>query len=350
MEAGGAQGAAIRNANRMREKGIDSSVIFLYLKRSVYSGNSGVQCLLDRPPSGVIDFFIILIRLFHCLRQERPDSVISYTHYANIITGVVARLATVPRIVVSHRNPVHTYPKVCKMTDKAIGFLGAYDVAVCVSDTVLSSFDGYPKRYKRRMRMIRNGIDLASYAGTARAGEELASRKAHGSAFRFVTTGRLHHQKNQRVLFDAMQNVEGAELIIAGDGELRSEYERYIAEKGLKGKIRLIGEIPPHQVRDLLHSCDAFLCPSKYEAFGFSVVEAMAVGKPVICSDIPAMQEVVGEAGILLPFDQPADWAKYMVRLSQDAELRRELSKKATLKAQDYSIDDMVDGYIDAAR
>lgn len=349
MEAGGAQGAAIRNAQAMRRQGVDASVCFLYRKRGVYDNCSGVVSLLSRSPSGVLDYIKIFLRLFSYLRREKPNAIIAYTHYANVIAGAIGRMALVPRIVVSHRNPVYSYPSLCRRVDKILGVLGFYHIGICVSNTVLHSFDQYPARYKKRLVMIRNGVDVKAYAEPDPMPFEIEQSNRHKGKFKFITSGRLHPQKNQKVIFDAIAGVDDAILVVAGDGELRHEYECYIKLKGLEDRVKLIGEIPPSRINAFLHWGDAFLFPSRYEAFGFSVVEAMAAGKPVLCSDIPAMREVVGDAGVLLPPDQPAEWTAAMKILSMDTERSAALSDISRKRSQDFSIDKMVQGYIDAA-
>jgi glycosyltransferase involved in cell wall biosynthesis len=350
MEAGGAQGAAIRNAEFMRERGIDSSVIFLYRKRGVYDNYDHVHVLLERPPKSGFDYIAILFMLFNLLRREKPKSIISYTHYANVMAGLVGRCALVPKVVASHRNPSYTYPKLCRIADKIIGSLGFYSVSICVSNTIVESFRSYPMLYRKRLRLIRNGVDLSCYNSSSASDEE-GKGSDGGGCFKFITVGRLHHQKNHKVLFDAMRNIQhnSVELIVVGDGELRKEYEEHIANQQLSHKVKLIGEVPPVKVKEYIQSSDVFLFPSHYEAFGFAVVEAMAAGLPVVCSDISAMREIVGDAGILLPKDDPGAWSKVMVQLIGDHTMRDDMSSRSQERARRYSLEAMAEGYIDAA-
>src|SRR5690606_7000436 len=102
------------NSRAMRAAGLDSTVVFLYVKRPVYADEPNVLALLERKPRGIADACKILFRLFRYLRRNRDASIISYTHYANVISGVVGRLVGVRRIVSSHRNPVNTYPRWCR--------------------------------------------------------------------------------------------------------------------------------------------------------------------------------------------------------------------------------------------
>jgi len=166
--------------------------------------------------------------------------------------------------------------------------------------------------------------------------------------FKFVSTGRLHHQKNQETIILAMRDIQNSELHIAGDGELKEHFNQLITKEGLSDKVFLIGEIKPNEVASFLLSGDCFLFPSKYEAFGFSVVEAMSAGLPIICSDIPAMQEIVSDSGIRIDtFDVDA-WAESIKKITSRPELKSDLSIRSLERSKLYSLDTMAEGYIKA--
>ena len=79
----------------------------------------------------------------------------------------------------------------------------------------------------------------------------------------------------------------------------------------------------PDAHRDgLLAAADALVFPSEYEGFGAPVVEAMALGTPVICSDQPALAEVVGDAGLVLPLEIDA-WAPALEMVAARADAMR---------------------------
>ncbi len=83
---------------------------------------------------------------------------------------------------------------------------------------------------------------------------------------------------------------------------------RAITDLGLEGRVVRPGRVPSADRDGLIALADALVFPSEYEGFGAPVVEAMALGTPVICSDQPALAEVVGDAGVVLPRDADA-WA-----------------------------------------
>jgi len=87
----------------------------------------------------------------------------------------------------------------------------------------------------------------------------------------------------------------------------------------------------------LYRSATALLLPSRYEGFGFTPLEAMTRGCPVLASDIPPLREVSGEGAMLLPLDDEDAWADGIRRIVADASLRDDLRRRGADTAAHYS-------------
>ena len=98
----------------------------------------------------------------------------------------------------------------------------------------------------------------------------------------------------------------------------------------------LTGYVVDESLIPLYAGADALLYPSRYEGFGFPMLEAMAVGTPVIASDTSSLPEIAGSA-VVLPPDDPEAWADAMYRLIFEPELRKELIKKGKERAREFS-------------
>jgi glycosyltransferase involved in cell wall biosynthesis len=124
---------------------------------------------------------------------------------------------------------------------------------------------------------------------------------------RLVCVGRLSEQKGQFLLVEAARILRDAgtnfELVLVGDGELRSEIERLIAAAKLQNCVRIIGWQTSQQVRDWLQKSRAFVLPSFAEGLPVSIMEAFAAGRPVVSTYIAGTPELVrpGENGWLVP-------------------------------------------------
>lgn len=124
---------------------------------------------------------------------------------------------------------------------------------------------------------------------------------------RLVCVGRICEQKGQLLLLEAAtllakQGID-FELILAGDGELRSEAEQFIALHQLTSKVRITGWITGAQVRDELLAARALVLPSFAEGLPVVIMEAMALQRPVISTFVAGIPELVtaGEHGWLVP-------------------------------------------------
>jgi phosphatidylinositol alpha-1,6-mannosyltransferase len=115
-----------------------------------------------------------------------------------------------------------------------------------------------------------------------------------------------------------------ARLVIAGGGPLRPDLERHARRLGLEGRVVFTGYVP--EVEKAAHFClaDVFLFPSAMEGFGFSVVEAMSAGVPVVASDRGSIPELVaeGQSGFVCDPSAPDRFVERLLLLLGDAALR----------------------------
>lgn len=119
--------------------------------------------------------------------------------------------------------------------------------------------------------------------------------------------GRLCEQKGQLLLLKSFKKVldSGAniKLILAGDGDLRNEVDTYIRNHNLKNSVEITGWISSAQVKQLLIDADAMILPSFAEGLPVAIMEAMAIGTPVLTTYIAGIPELISneENGILFP-------------------------------------------------
>ncbi len=120
-------------------------------------------------------------------------------------------------------------------------------------------------------------------------------------------------------------------LAIAGDGPDRGALERRARELGLDGRVSFLGTVSREQVLRLFRAADASVLPSAWENFPHTVVEALAVGCPVIATAVGGVPEVVrdGENGLLVPPGDAAALAEAIARFFSDGELRGRLYESA---------------------
>lgn len=123
-------------------------------------------------------------------------------------------------------------------------------------------------------------------------------------------------------------------LRLAGDGPLRGPLREWVERRGLAGRVRFLGTLPPSQVQAELSNSDLFLFPTHYESFGLAALEAQAAGVPVVCSDLPVMQEATGGAALLLPRRDVTAWVESVGPLLDDVRARQRLSQAGRRNAE----------------
>jgi glycosyltransferase involved in cell wall biosynthesis len=151
--------------------------------------------------------------------------------------------------------------------------------------------------------------------------------------------GRLTAQKSLEVALEAVAANEHVTLLLAGEGPEREGLERRSRELGLDGRVRFLGPQTRRTVLELFRAADASIMSSSWENFPHTVVEALAVGTPVLATATGGVAEVVshGENGLLVaPGDAPALGAA-IARFLADAELRARLRAAAAPSVEEYA-------------
>ena len=170
--------------------------------------------------------------------------------------------------------------------------------------------------------------------------EEL--RAVHGVAGpTLVFAGRLAPQKRMDVALDAIAATEGVTLLIAGDGPIEDALRRRAGELGLDGRVRFLGAQPRRKVFELLRAADAAVLPSSWENFPHMLVEALAVGTPVVATAVGGVTEIVrdGENGLLVPPGDADALGDAVRKLLGDATLRDQLSSRAAASVERFNPD-----------
>ncbi len=189
-----------------------------------------------------------------------------------------------------------------------------------------------PNGVDDRMRPVENGELLRSF----RAQHELPER--------FVLfVGTLEPRKNLVTLLQAYAKLRGrgridhALVLVGGKGWYYSEIYATAERLRLREHVLFAGFVPQEELPLWYNAADVFVYPSLYEGFGLPPLEAMACGTPVISSNVSAMPEVVGDAGLLVdPHDADAI-AEALFRVLQDAQLHSFLRSAGIERASAYT-------------
>ena len=144
--------------------------------------------------------------------------------------------------------------------------------------------------------------------------------------------GRLSKEKGVLNLIEAFSSIEDGKLFIAGDGPEKERIQDIIKERHLKDRIILLGYINQEEVKEYLRKARFVVVPSIwYENCPYSVMEALAIGKPVIGANIAGIPELVTDKvnGLLYKYDSISDLEAKMKILYENPELAKQYGKNA---------------------
>jgi alpha-1,3-rhamnosyl/mannosyltransferase len=186
--------------------------------------------------------------------------------------------------------------------------------ATCVAtptNYVRQSLDAAFGNVQTRSFVVRHGMEPNIGVSATDEGE-LRSRFHLGDARVLMFPAMTHPHKNHefvlRLLAGPWRDLNLKLVMAGGNGLADTHVNQMIIELGLENHAIRIGRVGANDRDGLIRLAEALVFPSMYEGFGAPVVEAMALGTPVIASDCASLPEVVGDAGLSLPLEESA-WA-----------------------------------------
>jgi glycosyltransferase involved in cell wall biosynthesis len=264
------------------------------------------------------------------LRQvhETTDSVVVHAHdsHALLLGLVVTRLAGCP--FVATRRSTTDPGRMWRHADRVIAISRAVEAALLGGGVEPSRIDVVP-----------SGIDVTALAA-ARSGGSLET------ACEVISIGALTQEKGHRLLVEAFARVLSrlpqARLTIAGEGPERSAIEALIRHHRLETRVILAGQLKDPVAH--LAQAAVLVQPSLREALGTTVLEAMALGVPVVASKVGGLTELLGNGeGVLVPPGDPDQLAQAIIALVEDPGRREAVRQKAYDRSRHYDIRDMAE-------
>lgn len=179
----------------------------------------------------------------------------------------------------------------------------------------------------REVQVCQPGISVTDFP-------EVDNTESEERGFRIISVGRLLHWKGFHLSLnayaEAMKRTPDMEYWIIGDGPERHRLEFLANKLGVGNQTHFWGEVSRHQALQKISSCDTLIHPSLHDSGGWVCLEAMALGKPVVCLDLggPSLQ-VTPSTGFKIPANDPmqiiAELAKAMTTLATEPALRSQL-------------------------
>ncbi|MBX7539389.1 glycosyltransferase family 4 protein [Qipengyuania sphaerica] len=286
--------------------------------------------LRHRPP-GIrhliwsIFHFVEAIFLARLLREDGCAHL--HNHFANsgaTVGMLAAHQAGISWSLTLHGISETDFPAIATLRDK----LEAAAFVACASRFMMAQgMRLVDPEYGAKFLVVRCGIDLGSLPRPRSA--------TSGSPLRVLAVGRLSAEKGYFGLFEALsalpQSLPDYEVSIIGDGPARDKLVQSMEEAGLGRRVKLLGALPERETLQHIAHCDFLVLPSLMEGLPVVLIEARALGKPVIATAIAGIPELVSDRVDGLTFE-PSNWKQLRIALETlltDDDLRGKLSENA---------------------
>jgi glycosyltransferase involved in cell wall biosynthesis len=257
------------------------------------------------------------------LRQTNPDILQTNSPISGIWGRLAGRLSSVSNVI-SVEHSVHTgYPIFHRVANGLTLPLG--HAIIGVSETVINSFCLWEQRLisdNTKVRSIPNGVDISAIEREfTKTDAAMAELPLSGNSPIIGSVGRFTKAKGYKYLIRSFSDIKrsypDSQLLLIGDGELMSDLRSEAKATGYNEDIYFTGFLS--NVFPYLPLFDIAVFPSLWEGFGLTPVESMIAKRPIVATNIPAFQEVVDDAGVLVePADKKAlaDEIKTLIRSS----------------------------------
>ena len=274
--------------------------------------------------------------------RRQADVLHMHGYGASTFGRLVAARRRLPSIVHEHANLTDT-PWFQKVADKALAPFT--DLAIAVSQSTADFVVNARLIPRELTRVVYLGVPLEEFSRPRTADEVRAARAALGipaDAFAVGTVTRLMPSKGNEFLVAAVPSiaarVPSARVYIVGEGELQPALEAQARALALGDRLTFSGF--RRDVAEALSAFDLLVFPSLWEGTPLTVLEALAMGKPIVATDADGLQDVLtpGQDALMVPRRDPAALADAVVRLAGDAAERARLAGGARRTGAAYDI------------
>lgn len=346
---------------------LDVNITYLVAGDSLHTKESQVKtekssyCMVEAATLGT--FFSTAISLMQVIKaismhRQQPFDVV-HLHFPNPLAHLTSFLLPkhIKRVITWHSDIIRQK----RLLTIYLPFLRRValraDALVAATPAHFTSSTQIPDSLPvSKQHVIPYGRDFTDLDLTASTAELCASIKAKAnsatkSGHIIFALGRHVYYKGFDVLINAMQHID-AQLVLGGDGPLKAELQQQAERLGVSNKVLFTGSIAEADLAAYFNACDVFCLPSveQSEAFGLVQLEAMACGKPVVCTQLNNGVNVVNQAGVTglaVPARDPMALAEALNILLNDDTLRSQLGHQAKMHAiSGYSLHAMSNSHL----
>jgi glycosyltransferase involved in cell wall biosynthesis len=278
-----------------------------------------------------------LIKLIH-----QFDAVHVHLFPSQLWTTVSSALSHCKRPIITTEHSTHNRRRVFWFHPIDRWMYNKIDSIVCISEATKSALLEWLPDLSGKVSVINNGIDITRFA-TAQANQSKVDVIGVDAPL-ILSIGRFQPEKNHRTLLKAVGLIEGAHLLLVGDGVLLEEMKRLASELHIDHRVHFLGR--RNDIPELIKLSDVYVQSSIWEGFGIAALEAMAGGIPVLASKVPGLQDVVGDAGVLFEPGNYQELAEKLDLILKDPVYLENLAKKGVARSLEFNIKNTATEYV----
>ncbi len=345
-------------------RGGEQQVLYLHQGLLVHDVDSRIVCrrggaLHERLEQQGLPHYALGLRGAHDLASARavarlvgnePGILHTHTSHAHDLGLWISRFSGRPPLVVSRRvdfavggNPLSRWKYLNRRVHRYLAISSAVETALLNAGVE-----------PQRIRRVPSGIDLSRFTDVQPARRWRAKLGLKPSELLFGNVAALAPHKDHATLLDAfarfLERGGKAKLVILGEGELRPSLEKQIERLGLTDSVHLAGFVD--DVLERMWEFDLFVLSSYLEGLGTSILDAMALGLPVVATRTGGIVDAVdhGVTGLLVPPRSPEEMATALLTMEKNVERRREMGHAGRERVADFDVQRTVELTLDAYR
>ena len=326
-------------ARNLRNRQIDVDVLVSNTICRLSRGNLDGIRIIRVPQLGRLSAAPINPTLPFWLRKLAPNADLLHFHLPNP-TAVMAYLFSGlrSRVVVTYHSDIVRQVRLKRIYIPFLHmFLRRADIILATSPNYIAT-SKILMRYRHKCIVAPLGIDLSRFTNVVSSRIDMQRKETAGDLPILLFIGRFRHYKGLDVLVESMRQIN-AQLWLVGSGPLEGDVRSMVKKNVLKDKVKFLGNLPEPDLVACLKTCDMLVLPSNFrsEAFGIVQLEAMACGKPVICTELKTGTSYVnrhGETGLVVKPNSPEEIARAANYLIDNPEIRKQYGQNGAVHVE----------------
>lgn len=341
LNSGGAERVMSLLANEFERKGYEVEIIFLKERIVFYPVNKGVHVIVADEECHSTAMWKKMLWLRKYIKNTQPDVVVPF-RVSVYCTTILSLLGISVPIVASERIDPHIPDSFWTYLRK---LLLPFVSHLVVQTSYIKSY--YPKQIQKKTSVILNPVREEVFENPIKDSRVQSSNAASSvessKQNRIISVARLDPQKNQKMMIRAFAKIANEfpdwQLVIFGEGPLRSSLELIVKSLQLEGRVLLPGRT--EHVIDELRKSKVFCFSSDYEGLSNSMIEALCVGLPIVTTNVSGTEDIIvdGENGFIVPIKDEDAMVHSLRVLIADEQLMKEMGERNRQKAYLFSID-----------